>query len=182
MYAQKSWAEERNSWKAVILLNLVRSANTVADILTETMDSADILAASSDQANPITPLNETHRTLIRKLGVLRGIERDLRSMLGAGASEENDDYVGGTTQFAPSKTQEFTIRSNSGWKGILSRIRDPVPGKESEAQRKVFQVIASSRDDLDRLWHDPATQAVLRNRQIFLEDTAGLWGGIPVPL
>lgn len=177
-YAQKSWAEERASWKAVVLLNLVRSINTVVDILTVTMDGVDLLEAS-DSATPkpsssqLTPLNETHRKILKRLGALRQIERDLKTLLGSGAEEVEPE--GGDTehQFLP-KIEEFSVRSSSGWKDVLSRVRNPTPGKDVDIQRVALQVITSCQDDILRLWTDPGTRSVLRSRETHIEDSPGL--------
>ncbi|RXW21312.1 hypothetical protein EST38_g4527 [Candolleomyces aberdarensis] len=180
-YAQKAWSEERASWRAVILLNLVKSVTTVVDILSETMESAELLTTESQgsgkKAQPLTPLNENHRNIIRRLGVLRQIERDLKMLLGSGASEVEDPNEGGDNgpQFNPSRIQEFAVRSSSGWKDILDRIRNPSQGKESEAQRKAFQVISSCRDDILLMWNDKSVRSVLKNREASLEDSPGFF-------
>jgi hypothetical protein len=165
-YAQKSWAEERDSWKAVVLLNLVRSVNIILDVLSETIDNAQLLSSEdSSSQQRLTPLTEHHRNAIRRLGVLRQIERDLKAFLGSGASEtdENDQRV-----------NEFSVQSNTGWKAVLAKVRNPSGGKELNAQRKGLQVITSCADDIDWLWKDPATQFVLKSREINLEDSPGL--------
>ncbi|TEB37471.1 G-alpha-domain-containing protein [Coprinellus micaceus] len=176
-YAQKSWAEERASWRAVILLNLVRSVNNLIDILTETLDSADLfnlgLLGTSSAAYA---LNETHRTIMKRLGVLRQIERDLRMLLGSGASEIEPEGGDEGPQFNP-KVQEFCVRSSSGWKDILGRIRSSGTGKDQDLQGKAFQVVRSSQDDILRIWKDPATKSVLKNRQVTIEDTPGFFLG-----
>ncbi|KAH6914227.1 guanine nucleotide binding protein, alpha subunit [Coprinopsis sp. MPI-PUGE-AT-0042] len=175
-YAQKSWGEERDSWKAVVLLNLVRSVNVIIDILNETMDNARLLA--SEEPDPsqkqLTPLTESHRNAIRRLGVLRQIEKDLKSFLGSGASEV-EDAVDSEQQDSSPRVQEFAVRSNSGWKSILAKVRNPSVGKEHNAQRKAAQVIASCGEDIAWIWRDPATQFVLKSRQIQLEDSPGFF-------
>lgn len=179
-YAQKSWAEERASWRAVVLLNLVRSVNNVVDILTDTLDSADLLASgSSEPEQQLTPLNETHRTIMKRLGVVRQIERDLRMLLGSGASEVEPDGGDQGPQFNP-KVQEFCVRSSSGWKDILHRVRNTGSGKDQDVQAKAFQVVRSCQDDILRIWSDPATKSVLKNRQVAIEDSPGLYV-IPLP-
>ncbi|TFK25565.1 G-alpha-domain-containing protein [Coprinopsis marcescibilis] len=170
-YAQKSWHDERDSWKAVVLLNLVRIVNTVVDVLNETMDNTLLL---SQEGNPgfHTHLTEQHRTTIRRLGVLRQIEKDLRMFLGAAASEveeadlRQEDHAHGI--------QEFSLRSYSGWKGILDRVRNPEPGNKDQ-QRKAFQVATGCRADISWIWNDAATQYVLKSRQISLEDSPGFF-------
>lgn len=175
-YAQQSWAEERESWNAVVLLNLVRSVNAVIDILNETLDNAMLLYSdqSSSQEQQLTPLTEQHRTTIKRLGVLRQIERDLMAYLGSGASEsEENDALQGDEQ--RQRVNEFVVRSNSGWKGILDKIRNPATGKDNNnPHRKALQVVSSCSQDIAWIWRNSATQYVLKSRQINIEDSPGL--------
>jgi guanine nucleotide-binding protein alpha-1 subunit len=154
----------------------VRSVNVIIDILSETMDNARLLSSSESDSSQkqLTPLSESHRNAIRRLGVLRQIERDLKSFLGSGASEVEDAAADNEQQESNPRTHEFAVRSNSGWKSILAKVRNPMVGKEHNTQRKAAQVIASCGEDIAWIWKDPATQYVLKNRQSKLEDTPGL--------
>ena len=40
-YARKTWTAEKEAWKAVIQLNLIRAANTIIDAVTQELDAAD---------------------------------------------------------------------------------------------------------------------------------------------
>lgn len=158
-----------------MLLNLVRSVNVIVDILSETMDNARLLSSSESDSSQkqLIPLSESHRNAIRRLGVLRQIERDLKSFLGSGASEL-EDAADNEQQESTPRSHEFAVRSNSGWKSILAKVRNPMVGKEHNAQRKAAQVIASCGEDIAWIWKDPATQYVLKGRQTQLEDSPGL--------
>lgn len=175
-YAQQSWADERESWNAVVLLNLVRSVNAVIDVLNETLDNALLLYSdqSPSHEQQLTPLTEQHRNAIKRLGVLRQIEKDLKVYLGSGASEtEENDAVQGEEQ--SQRHHEFVIRSSSGWKGILDKIRNPANGKDhNNAYRKALQVVTSCSQDISWIWKNSATQFVLKSRQINIEDSPGL--------
>ncbi|KAF9528505.1 guanine nucleotide binding protein, alpha subunit [Crepidotus variabilis] len=187
-YARKAWIEERSSWKAVILLNLVRSVNIVADILAEELDDdAEVIQEISSRSTTpsVSPkLTEKHRSTILRLGPLRQIEKDLKLHLGAGSTEVNDSPIqrspnGSVTDvqvdISRSFGQEFSVRSSSGWKSVLDKVRHPLPGKESNPPSVAFQVVTSCREEIKWLWNDETTQNLLRNRRIYLEDTPGFF-------
>lgn len=111
-YAPKAWAEERASWRMVIYLNLVRSINTILDLLTAGLstrsspepvrrtsrhDTTDHLLAdgenySSDSDSDdshILCFNEKHRLLKLRLAPLRTLQRDLERRIGLDVSSED---------------------------------------------------------------------------------------------
>lgn len=104
---------EKEAWRAVIQLNLVRSINTVVDAVLRELDAGSGLPDIDEDAVPISPdlefdsasilsvqrstsqlgsfpLGDTHRELIKQLEPLRAVQRDLEKKLGSGASEEDD--------------------------------------------------------------------------------------------
>lgn len=185
-YAQRSWAEERNSWHIVILFNLVRNVNAIADTLNEeTTDSV------TDGQRPV--LTEWHRSILFRLSPLRRIEKDLKSFLGSGTSEVMEiDYSirrpnssaslresSSAEQLSPpeivKKSQEFCIWSSSGWKSILDHVKTRSQGKDSQVPRVVRTVLSSCKDDIHALWKDAVTQSLLRARYGRHEETPGLY-------
>ncbi|RDB24781.1 Guanine nucleotide-binding protein alpha-4 subunit [Hypsizygus marmoreus] len=175
-YAQKSWVEERASWKAVIFLNLARSVNGIVDILSEELEIAQGILPNSDETawhGSTSGLTENHKSLTLKLAPLRQIERDLQSLLGSGSSEPEDLHrkltEGRTT------LQEFALRSTSGWKSVLEQIRNPSEGKGESLHRVASQVIAGCKDDIGYLWNDAVVQQILRKRNIRIEDAPGFF-------
>ncbi|KDR75300.1 hypothetical protein GALMADRAFT_69553 [Galerina marginata CBS 339.88] len=166
-YAQKSWCEERESWRAVILLNLVRSVNIITDVLNdagnrEIRNSVDNQAQAAEGVIP----TERHRSVVLRLVPLRQIEKDLKTFLGAGSSE---------VDFTPRFIQEFCVRSSSGWKSILDQIRNPEPGKESQLHRVACHVVSGCKEDIRWLWNDTVTKKILHARQLRLEDSPGFF-------
>ncbi|GLB37323.1 putative G protein alpha subunit [Lyophyllum shimeji] len=177
-YAQRSWAEERESWKAVIFLNLARSVNTVVDILAEEMGIAQGSHANEDDGVRPTPhagLTEHHRALSFKLAPLRQIERDLKTLLGSGSAEVDDSPKRNSYLTGPQPPNEFTLRSTSGWKTVLDRIRNPSRGKDQQLQKVASGVIISLKDDIHELWNNRIVQQILRKHHVRLEDTPGFF-------
>lgn len=109
-YTPKAWAHERDGWKAVIQLNLVRTVLALVDALTivlatppsnpstpPTHSSPLPLGSSppsptSDDAHLAPPvLTHDRRTALLKLKLrlapLRQVEADLKTRLGAGTDE-----------------------------------------------------------------------------------------------
>ena len=178
-YATKAWSEERAAWKAVILLNLVRSVNLMVD----TLESVDVeppaaVVEGQQSSKPVNSLTERHRNVFIRLAPLRQIEKDLRTLLGAGASEvEVKTTTGdGQTHIELSKgtLQEFCVRSSSGWKSVLNQIGSVQQGKSHDLHRIAQHVISECREDIRWLWNDPQTKSVLSFRNVRLEDSPGL--------
>ncbi|KAF8070364.1 guanine nucleotide binding protein, alpha subunit [Lyophyllum atratum] len=179
-YAQRSWAEQRNSWKAVILLNLARSVNFVVDVLAEELRIARGVYLDQEGGTPPTPhigLTEQHESLTLRLAPLRQIERDLKMLLGSGSSEFDDtrDKTSHPTGRSNSTLTNLHLRSTSGWKTVLDHIRSPTAGKDRQLQTVASGVIISLKDDIRKLWEDPILQQILRKRHIRLEDTPGFF-------
>lgn len=100
-YARKAWVADKEAWRVVIQLNLVRSINTVADAVISELDAvhgddtgeADVSAEGDDAGSIIAPtttpfaLTEVHRQLVERLGPLRAVQIDLEKRLGSGAEE-----------------------------------------------------------------------------------------------
>ncbi|KIM45073.1 hypothetical protein M413DRAFT_24337 [Hebeloma cylindrosporum] len=188
-YAQKTWAEERASWRAVILLNLVRSVNIIVEVLKEARaserDTADDSQPQPEAHNkhPSTTTTEQHRSVLLRLAPLKEIEKDLKVFLGAGSSEpetnshsiEDDAQTKFRLELNKVGSQEFSVHSSSGWKSVLDQIRNPQLGKESQLHRVACQVVSSCKDDIRWLWNDSVTQEILHNRNLRLEDSPGFF-------
>lgn len=185
-YAQKAWSEERESWKAVVLLNLVRSVNIIVDALNDVGNhynrgSVDSHSPYESHFEVVIP-TERHRSVVLRLLPLKQVEKDLKAFLGAGASEVEvaqtqvtpDSQTQVLFNFKKTAIEEFSVRSSSGWRGVLEKIRDPQPGKDSQLHRVACQVVAGCKEDIKWLWRDSVTQNILHNHKIDLEGSPGL--------
>ncbi|KAI0033481.1 G-alpha-domain-containing protein [Vararia minispora EC-137] len=120
-YAQNAWAEQRASWRSVVLLNLVRSVNIILDQLARELaisrttitpappaslrlhasSSATSLSDSeSDVRSQSSPLRfgERHKLLALRLGPLRRVQADLERRLCA-PPDDDDGGPGPATPF-----------------------------------------------------------------------------------
>ncbi|KAG5638793.1 hypothetical protein H0H81_010022 [Sphagnurus paluster] len=176
-YAQRSWAEERESWKAVILLNLARSVNTVIDVLVQELNNMQTTYMNEGTTSRVSVigLGERHKSLTLKLAPLRQIERDLISLLGAGSYETQDAPKTPSRKEGRNVLHEFALRSTTGWKAVLDHVRNPTGGRDQQLQRVAGDVIASCKDDIQQLWGDVLVQQMLQKHNIRLEDAPGLY-------
>lgn len=98
-YARKAWVADKEAWRVVIQLNLVRSINTVADAVLSELDDhglpePDVSTDGDDGGSSIATapevafaLTEVHRELVERLKPLRAVQTDLEIRLGSGAEE-----------------------------------------------------------------------------------------------
>lgn len=98
-YARKAWVADKEAWRVVIQLNLVRSINTVADAVLSELDDhglpePDVSTDGDDGGSSIATapevafaLTEMHRELVERLKPLRAVQTDLEIRLGSGAEE-----------------------------------------------------------------------------------------------
>jgi len=148
--------------------------------------AADDFQSQSEAHNNTT--TEQCRSVLLRLTPLKEIEKDLKAFLGAGSSEteanpkriEDDAQIKFHLERNKVRFQEFSVRSSSGWKGVLEQIRNPHPGKDSQLHRVACHVVASCKDDIRWLWNDSITQETLRNRNLRLEDSPGLYVNVVI--
>ncbi|PIL26881.1 hypothetical protein GSI_11061 [Ganoderma sinense ZZ0214-1] len=105
VFAPKAWRAERASWRAVIQLNLVRSINSILDVLSAEMSKSPNPTSphhhpdTSDSPGPSSPLSSalafqfshTHALLKLRLAPLRRVEADLKQLIGAATHELVED-------------------------------------------------------------------------------------------
>lgn len=173
MHAPAAWAAQRESWRIVIQLNLIRSVNTILDLLTS-------ISASSSPVRPLSPAsyssnlsplddgpfgnpneNAQFEVLVRmRLAPLRHVEADLQRLLGQ-AHEIHDHHDGGR------KLREFFVRAG----GLRHQ---PSTLRRGDSAAKATDVIAGCADDMKALWHNPAVRTTLAGSGVHLWQHAGL--------
>ena len=100
---------------------------------------------------------------------------------------------GYNTSSVKRRPQEFSIRSSTGWKGVLERMLSSFPSsyspsssssninaanalrerQEREAE-KTTRIIVGCMEDMKALWKDPVVRSMLRAREVRLEERGGL--------
>ena len=180
-YARAEWEKERNGWRSVVQLNVVRSIITIQKVIEAEMNG-DVLADSEDdqptfdEANEVEVLKFTdrHQLLMIRLAPLLGVEAELKHRLGEGAlSVPSASNMSATPFDIPSGNQlrrkpEFSVRS---WKDVVSRPTDPYP----DTRDTVTSVLAGCKDDMKALWDDKAVRLALKRHRLQLPDSAGLY-------
>ncbi|KAH8111204.1 G-alpha-domain-containing protein [Phellopilus nigrolimitatus] len=206
-YARNAWQEERASWRAVVQLNLLRSVNLILDVLQSALAGSGASSSAyllddvdDDDATPPPPpaaglaLSETHKLLRLRLAPLRRVQADLERRLGSGAEEPVSVAGGPPTVAAPfdgtpaagRRPQEFYVRSSTGWKSALDRLRprSSSAGSREEAQERARRerdaeestaIIAGCCEDMHALWTDSVVRQLLTARRLHLEDSAGFF-------
>jgi hypothetical protein len=200
LYARHEWAAERETWRAVIQLNLVRNVNDVVDVLTEAMLACDTSRPTtpspvgeerwhdsfqSTRSTSVLPasvpvqFSEKHRLLKLRLGPLRRIQGDLEQRVGPGSTEipQTSETTVGPFGFKVERKRitntEFGIHSNNGWKTALDRFRH-VGAPYSRQVDEVTEVISRCAQDMKALWEYQVVQSVLSYLKTRMEETPGL--------
>jgi hypothetical protein len=181
-YARAEWENERNGWRSVVQLNVVRSIITIQKVIEAEMNG-DVPADSEDdqlsvdEANEVEVLKFTdrHQLLMIRLAPLLGVEAELKHRLGEGTLSVPSplNSMSATPFDTPSGNQlrrkpEFSVRS---WKDVVSKPIDPHP----DTRDAVTSVLAGCKDDMKALWDDEAVRLALKRRRLQLPDSAGLY-------
>ena len=189
-YAKAEWEKERNGWRSVVQLNLVRSIITIlkvieAEINGDTpVDSEDDESHVVNEQGDVEPMkfNDRHQLLMIRLAPLYGVEAELKRRLGAGTEPltPSSTSLSATPWDAPDavnnirRKPEFSVRS---WKDVLHReSRDAGYGESSQSQEldTATSTIALCKDDMKALWGDKTVRLALKRRGLQLGDSAGL--------
>ncbi|KDR77215.1 hypothetical protein GALMADRAFT_66144 [Galerina marginata CBS 339.88] len=189
-FAKAEWERERNGWRSVVQLNVVRSIITVLKVIEAEMNG-DVLVDSEDDdlaiindPNDVEPMKFTdrHQLLMIRLAPLLGVEAELKRRLGAGsdplppaitpmsATPFDSPDAGTNIRRKP----EFSVRS---WKDVLG-----LEGSESKAGESskhgidaATPTIADCKDDMKALWEDKTVRLALKRRRLQLGDSAGFF-------
>jgi guanine nucleotide-binding protein alpha-1 subunit len=180
-FAQSEWEKERNGWRAVVQLNIVRSITTIlaaveSDIGGDPAQESDEEVSVDAGDDEELQFNETHSLLMIRLSPLRAVETLLKRRLGPGAEPHQPELPMAATPFdqpvgrsVGKSSQEFAVRS---WQEVLdaeSRTDDAGEGLVSATL-----TIAACKDDMKALWNDKTVRQLLKRRKQILPDSAGL--------
>ena len=157
----QAFKAERASWRAVILLNVVRSIRTILEIVTEFHDRQNTQAAFAPSRPTTSPssspppsgswlrLTPEHLKLkLRLLPLLQVEESLVRKLTPPGSPEFESTHLSQITNLpthlvgnSNAKGKELAVNSQFAWKGVFSKF------------------IPSSRDSFDSAdlvnWEDP---------------------------
>jgi guanine nucleotide-binding protein alpha-1 subunit len=185
-YARAEWEKERNSWRSVVQLNVVRSIITILNVIEAEMNGhtpADCedgqVALNGDNKVEVLKFTDHHQLLMIRLAPLLGVETELRRRLGAGSEQVPPalNSMSATPFDTPSGYQlrrkpEVSVPS---WKDVLDSSGRPVEISPN-IQDTVTSVLAGCKEDMKALWHDKAVRLALWRHRLRLFDSAGLYG------
>ncbi|KAF5384164.1 hypothetical protein D9615_003365 [Tricholomella constricta] len=187
-YSRDDWEKERNGWRAVIQLNIVRSITTILSVMEAELNGEAPAESDDDEATLAQPdegedsrFTERHQLLMIRLAPLRGVEAELKRRLGTGSEPVHPALPMTATPFEVVNdasnmrrtSPEFAVRS---WKDVLDpegrplRTEDIPPDLDS-----VTDIIAGCKDDMKALWDDKCVRLALRRRKLRLPDSAGFF-------
>ena len=184
-YAKEAWESERDGWRVVVQLNIVRSIIMIIQVVEAELGGDPFPVDEEAESVPLedgeegtVEFTDQHRLLMIRLAPLRAVEAELKHRLGAGAEPVPPSASLSATPFGdkypnPKRQQsEFSVRS---WKEVLDRPdrRHPVEsgGKELDS---VTLTLAQCKDDMRALWEDKNVRSALKRRKLGLHDSAGL--------
>ncbi|KAG6878848.1 hypothetical protein C0992_007157 [Termitomyces sp. T32_za158] len=190
-YAREDWEKERNGWRAVVQLNVVRSIITILGIVENELndgsnpelDDNELIRTVDRDAELETPeFGEEHRLLSSRLAPLHSVETELKRRLGAGSESVQTDQPMVSTPFEgvpdsdlnPRRAMvEFAVRS---WKDVIDYNGRPLFTNETIASLDYLSdVIAGCKDDMQALWNDKNVRIALKRRKLRLPDSAGFF-------
>ncbi|KAF7292858.1 G-protein alpha subunit [Mycena indigotica] len=184
-YARETWEQERNGWRSVVQLNVIRSVIHILEVIEAEMSGTgppleddDSSRRFSDSSTTPDALTDKHRLLMIRLAPLRGVEAALKRRLGAGAEPYRPSLPLAATPFedpaplpSPKQRTEFFVRS---WSDAIDGGHNNDPEIQADADSSTITLMRC-KDDMHALWTDPAVQRALERRKLRLADTAGFF-------
>jgi guanine nucleotide-binding protein subunit alpha len=156
------------AWRPVVHLNLVRTVNFVLSLLEIRHPTS-----YSPDAEPATPHNAFTaqlRELLISLAPLREVEDILSDWIMSSRPPEESLEA---DRYHPVKVSEISVRSQTAWTAFLRSRCEPDRTEQAE-ELQTRQTLSACAGDIMTLWATPEVQQVLKDREIVLQDQAGL--------
>lgn len=192
-YARDQWIAERQSWRTVVYLNLVRNVVEVLDILVQAMEakgngrrSTSTDAADSDrerrsQSSNNNKFSDKYSLLKLRLAPLRSVLTDLERRVGPG-SQEVSSASSPTSERRMPFGRESGVGSGSSNGRMVGKRRPSTrdgwtgsPKTQREDYDEVTDILLACKDDMKNLWGDTLVQEILSQRKVRIEDSSGFF-------
>jgi guanine nucleotide-binding protein subunit alpha len=169
---------ERNGWRTVVHLNVVRSINAILKVVEEGLNNPFSSTNNNNNADGRIKFTDRHQLLLIRLAPLSIVEADLKRKLGCFSDPmpASDAWVQCATPFDSPEAEEaaeadqmrprrheFYVKS---WRNFLEQEALGAPDPANS--------IVEYKEDMKALWNDPVVRSALRNHQLQIVDTAGL--------
>ncbi|KIM31194.1 hypothetical protein M408DRAFT_327479 [Serendipita vermifera MAFF 305830] len=157
-YAPQSLRQEAYAWRTIIHLNLLRSMQIVIDTVSQ---------ANRENAPSFT---DDLRRLLIKLSPLKQAEELLKMKISLPQEEDGESGI------VLADSNEFSVRSASGWKQAFNKMRGITSAREdSRFDNGPASILEACAEDMIALWTDPATKQLLKQRRIRIEESSGFF-------
>ncbi|KAF9260661.1 heterotrimeric G protein alpha subunit [Marasmius fiardii PR-910] len=200
-YDQAAWKREKEGWRTVVQLNLIRSIITITTLIEaelggdvnlpfdrgsgdeEDGDDDDTTVGSISEHDG-SKFGDRHHLLMIRLAPLRSVEADLQRVLGIRTDAiRRTALPQSATPFDAPVQDRLTKRSMGEY--AVRCWRDVVhpEGRETKCQTAqaladlgtATATIAACKDDMKALWQDKVVQTAISRRRIRLPDSAGFF-------
>ncbi|PCH44939.1 G-alpha-domain-containing protein [Wolfiporia cocos MD-104 SS10] len=198
MNSPKAFRTERASWRAVVHLNVVRSIRLILEVMAEAQAAQAPLQLPSPFASSSRPpsgrsaddgvpqLTAEHLKLKMRLSPLVQVEQSLvRKLTPPGSAEFEATHLAQATNvpyLERMRQKEVAVNSQFAWKGLfnklLSESRSSVDSREGidwDNPEDPGRILYACGEDMIRLWNDETIQALLKAKNLRLEDRSGFF-------
>ncbi|THG94874.1 hypothetical protein EW026_g6679 [Hermanssonia centrifuga] len=202
IHSQKAFRTERASWRAVVLLNVVRSIRVILEAIADVQalhnaspSASPMLQSrtlpgsrpSSSPSSPTSPADDVPRLTadhlklrMRLLPLLQVEEVLIRKLTPPGSIEYEATSLTQITNIPTSlKEKEVVVNSQFAWKGLFNRFTNRENGDAESINwddpDDPGKIIHACGEDMIHLWADPTVQKVLEYQKIRLQDLPGFF-------
>jgi len=203
MYAREAFARDRENWKGVILLNVVRCMQRVVEVLI-LVDEQE--SAEDDQADPDAPpplsslLTDSHRRKCTRLRASLDLsEKALKNRISPSLSSHTPRSRPATMEqlVDPDAETELAVQAHT-WNthrldsGVASSSQKPagrrlsaLPAQDDWTAAATdpnhpLNIATTCRQDMIDLWNDPVVKEILSKRKVRWQDWPGLYDTSPM--
>ncbi|KAI0790349.1 guanine nucleotide binding protein, alpha subunit [Abortiporus biennis] len=183
-YTPKAFQAEKEAWRAVIHLNLVRSVNFILDVVsgTITLDGSspniqdNVSIYSNLHRSWATGGSDSTRAIRMRLSPLRQVEMILARRLSADMPSSPHTTTNPFVDAGPyyyGKASEVAIRGGTAWKSLVDR--RPSKDRQLDDLDDARKILHACKDDIVHLWENEEVQNLLHEQGLFLEDLSGFF-------
>lgn len=181
LYTPTAFREERQLWRAVIQLNVVRSIRVIIETISDAHKSSVLSSGEDSEDDGNSLFTKDLEFLTTRLLPLRHIENLLIAKL-APPNEDEATHLGVSTGQKQRGGQEVFVRPGVGWHGALIKSHRNGTGRPMSAGNAGIEtpdepqsVLHSCRHDIMSLWQNADVHTILKRRKVRLEELPGLY-------
>jgi len=179
LYTPTAFREERQLWRAVIQLNVVRSIRVIIETISDAHKSSVLSSGEDSEDDGNSLFTKDLEFLTTRLLPLRHIENLLIAKL-APPNEDEATHLGFSGSHKQRGGQEVFVRPGVGWHGAL--IKSHKNGRPMSAGNAGIEtpdepqsVLHSCRHDIMALWQNTDVHTILKRRKVRLEELPGFY-------